>query len=640
MSYRNQRNSNKEYRRNNKEINIDCENYNNGDAVRVNNGSSNMNTSFRSMNTSFKSMNTSFRSENGGIGHSNSQHTLFESTPDNSSFRVVKSYREYAAQGISDDDSDSTDGPGITNADNTSFGHEYSQSKNNKSFDLYREQSEGNLKNNIDYDDFEKTRTIKSSSTSSSNRTAYKNPTLSSVVNQNLQNSSFDKNYFEQQYENMKENQKIDPKLKLQKMILNVPETYDIPTRNKKILSQRILNVTLIIMIIIATTLLALFIYLKLNHGYSFPHIKDINDDNRTKMIFISLFMYLAVIVGSVGSALNWKSILVTYCIFCSLNTLALGYLVYGVYDDAYKYSRLPFAWWETYSTATRRTLQDYFECCGFHDPLDGGEISNYCPKEAVVWNIPYETIYDPFSLMKKDACSKDLNTIIVNPKNKVKLPTPVIGEAPDFAVNSRPTNNLINNEEINVENMQGTNVMPKAYPMANYSPPVSTPIPTPNLTNFNKRSFEIEEAPLEIQESPLFAKNIYNIMSYDEVEEEDDQRDDREISSIRILNKRHSYILENVDQYQARINGTNASINPENLNTNYTAYTPEQSLEFAKNNGIGGCKEKLHNYIHKSIVPVFYVLLVFFCLYIITIPVALIFLFKLRTIPSINEFE
>jgi len=116
MSQRNQKNNKKNSRRTNKEINIDCENYDNGDAVQVNNGTSNLNASV-----------SRSQSANGGIPHSNSQHTLFESTPD--SFRVVKSYREYAAEEISDGDSDTTGGPGVTNGDNTSFGSEYLKEK-------------------------------------------------------------------------------------------------------------------------------------------------------------------------------------------------------------------------------------------------------------------------------------------------------------------------------------------------------------------------------------------------------------------------------------------------------------------------------------------------------------------------------
>jgi len=388
------------YNNNSQEITIDCENYNsNGDNVRVNNGSSNLMNS--SMDISHARNRSSSAHSLSSHARNQSAHTLFESSQDTNSYRVVRSYREYAAEFMSDSENMDDSNSDITGSDDTSVNDsDFIQTKKN-TFDIYRNKSGSTLKN-IAYD-IEKSKTVKSTSTASTNRTAYRNPTLSSVVNQ-VNNASFDKSFFDQQYDDLKKSKKhrVDKQLKLQKMILNVPETYDIPTRDRKITSQRILNITLVIMIIIASTLLSLFIYLKLNHGYSMPHLKDINDQNRTIVIFVSLFMYLTVALGGLGSALNWKSILVTYCICCLLNAAALGYLVYGVYDDAYKYSRLPFSWWDTYSALTRRTIQDRFACCGFKEPLDGGEISNFCAKEAVVWNLPYELLYDNFKLEKK----------------------------------------------------------------------------------------------------------------------------------------------------------------------------------------------------------------------------------------------
>ncbi|ORX59968.1 hypothetical protein BCR36DRAFT_579422 [Piromyces finnis] len=644
-------------RANNQEITIDCENYSsNGGNIHVNNGSSNMTSSHR-------------RNQSGvsGLANSSSAPTLFESTADNSSFKVVRSYREYAANFVTSDDSISSNSDITGAVDGVSI-----DDKN--TYDAYES------KNIIDYD-INKSKTVKSTSTSSS-RTAYKNPTLLSVVNQTLVNTNFEKNYAvdslyddEDEIKKIKEEnrKKIDTQLKLQKMILKVPETYDIPTRNKKIISQRILNLTLVLMIVIATTLIALYIYLKLNHGYSFPHIKDINDGNRTKMIFIGLFMYLAVIIGSVGSALNWKSILVTYCVFCSLNALALGYLVYGIYDDAYNYSNLPFAWWDTYSSTTRRTIQDQFSCCGFKQPLDGGEVSNYCPKEAVVWNIPYETIYDNFYIWKKDAVSKEMNATVVGKSNPVVLPTPVLDQVPTPTMDTN-TPDLVNND-----NVEGTTTTTAQQNQDDYSSrPENTEEPssshtqdetstqdnstvivddtndngetrvndetednTNDDTNISKRSFEIEVKAMKILDSPVRVNNIYNILSANEIEEENDGRDDKEIARIRVLNKR-TYERESFEHYQMRTNGGVVNTNPiENIqNSNFTGLTPEESKMFAKTNNIEGCEEKIKPFIHKNLVPIFYVLLVFFCLYIITIPTALVFLFKLRTIPSINEFE
>jgi len=617
---------------NNQEITIDCESYSGGGAIRVNNGSSNITTASHS------------RHPSGTIANSSSAHTLFESTADNSSYRVVRSYREYAAQFINSDDSDS-DLTGAADASSNNGDISINESEYKKgTYDVYDQKS------SYDYD-IKKSKTVKSTSTSSS-RTAYKNPTLSSVVNQSLVNASFEKGYLEQ-YDDIKRikeenHKKFDPQLKLQKMILKVPESYDIPTRNKKILSQRILNITLVLMVIIATTLTALYIYLKINHGYSFPHLKDINDGNRTKIIFIALFMYLAILLGSVGSALNWKSILVTYCIFCSLNALALGYLVYGIYDDAYNYSNLPFAWWDTYSGNTRRSIQDYFQCCGFKEPLDGGEISNICPKEAVVWSIPYETIYDNFQLMKKDACGKDLNvTIVGKKKDNVVLPTPVIDQLPTPTEDANPS-------VIIDTNMQSTSTSSESNKTENDKKSTSTPVKKESTSNEketeeketeepsdkSKRSFEIEDENMHIWSSPAYSKNIYNILAVNEVEEEGDIRDDQEIASIRVLNKRN-FVQENKDQYQARTNSTNPNIDQDKvINTNYTNMTPDESRAFAKSKNLEGCENKLRPYIHKNLVPIFYVLLVFFCLYIITIPTSLVFLFKLRTIPSKNEFE
>jgi hypothetical protein len=654
MSYRNKPYSSELdlTRANNQEITIDCESYSNNGAIRVNNGSSNMTSASHSRH----------QSGNSGMANSSSAHTLFESTADNSSYRVLRSYREYAAQFINSDDSmdSNSDITGAADASSNTSINESGYKKN--TYDIYGDQIESK---SIDYD-IKKSNTIKSTTTSSS-RTAYKNPTLSSVVNQTLVNSSFDKSTYDQQYDEIKKikeenHKKIDPQLKLQKMILKVPETYDIPTRNKKIISQRLLNLTLVLVVIIATTLIALYIYLKINHGYSFPHIKDISDENRTKLIFIGLFMYLAVILGSVGSALNWKSILVTYCIFCSLNALALGYLVYGIYENAYKYSNLPFAWWDFYSATTRKTIQDNFSCCGFREPLDGGEISNFCPKNAVVWNIPYETIYDNFLLRKKDACSKGFNvTVVEKNKEQVVLPTPVIEQVPTPTADvNTPTDN---NDEVNSNSspspttVETTNTEATATPVESTNSDVSSKTEESTSTTGNdetettgnneteasdktKRTFEIEDENMVIWKSPVQVNNIYNILAANEVEEEDDSRDDKLIASIRVLNKR-TYVKENKDEYQLRVNDTNPEINRDNIiNSNYTKLTPEESREFSKANKLEGCEAKIKPYIHKNLVPIFYTLLVFFCLYIITIPTALIFLFKLRTIPSINEFE
>jgi len=640
----------------NQEITIDCENYNNDEDVHINNGSSNI---------------TNENSQR--IMNSYSAPTLFEASTDNS-FRVVRSYREYAAEFLNSDESDNNTVSTSSNSDDTSVNEsDFIRTKKN-TFDICRDQSGSNLKNII-YD-IEKSKTIKSTSTSSSKTAAYKNPTLYSVVNQS--NLSYDKNYFDQQYDDLKK-EKFDPQLKLQKMILNVPERYDIPTRNKKMISQRILNATLIFMIIIATTLLGLFIYLKINHGYSFPHLKDINDNNRTKIIFISLFMYLAVIIGSVGSALNWKSLLLTYSIFCSLNALALGYLVYGVYDDAFKFSNLPLAWWDTYSSTTRRNIQDNFSCCGFKEPLDGGEISNFCAKEAVVWNIPYEVIYDNFKLLRKDNCAKDLNvTIIIKNKNKNNTNTVDQQQLPSNTVDNnslisevaqptsrkaitstmissstttsrrastttrnnvaatttilRKTTSNINKESTTTSSIASSSTIIKATSISSSS-------------DISKRAIEIDygndddDEVMKIWNSPIAKYNIYNILNAEEVEE-NDNRGDKEISNIRVLNKR-VYVQEGYDAYQLRTNATNPEINHEKIKaSNYTSLTPEESRAFSKANGLEGCEKKLHEYINKNIAQVFYVLLIFFCIYIITIPVALIFLFKLRRIPSIDEFE
>jgi hypothetical protein len=664
------------------EITIDCENsVNNNEAIRINNGSSNITNE-----------------NNNGLPISNSTHTLFEASTDNS-YRVVRSYREYAAEFVNSDDSDaSIEKSSITSSDDTSVNESnFVQTKKN-TFDLYRNRSGSNLKN-IVYD-IEKSKTIesaKSSSTSSSKTATYKNPTLYSVVNQTYiySNSSIDKSSYDQNssIDELKK-EKLSAQLKLQKMILNVPESYDIPTHNKKILSQRILNATLIIMIIIATSLLALYIYLKLNHGYSYPHLKDINDNNRTKIIFISLFMYLGVIIGSVGSALNWKSILLTYSIFCSLNALALGYLVYGVYDDAYRFTNLPLAWWDTYSSNTRKNIQDEFACCGFKSPLDGGEISNHCAKEAVVWNIPYELIYDNFKLLRKDNCGNDLNVTVIMKKNKNKTDTAVqqpLSSVIDTnfsvtEVNSSSQTTTTTSETTTTRSSATTitttsrrstarsSIIPsttqrgttskRATPTSSSSPDDTSSSTTTaaasrtssraaktteSSSNHSKRAIKIsynnnndndDEESMEILHSPYAKFNIYNILSAEEVEEENDSRNDNEISNIRILNKR-VYIQESTDEYQLRTNATNPEINFEKIKaSNYTRLTPEESKAYSKANGLEGCEMKLHEYINKNLVPVFYVLLVFFCLYIITIPVALIFLFKLRRIPSINEFE
>ena len=633
MSYRNNPySSESDINRANQEIIIDCENYNNRGGVRVNNGSSNM------------SITSHNRNQSGTMANSSSVHTLFESNADNTNYRVVRSYREYAVQFINSDDSD-PDSSDSDLTDATDASSNESEYKGN-AFDVYGCQSES--KSNSDYD-IKKSKTVKSTSTSSS-RTAYKNPTLSSVVNQTLINAGLENN-INNQYDEIKKikeenHKKYDTQLKLQKMILRVPETYDIPTHNKKIISQRILNATLVLMVIIATTLMALYIYLKINNGYSFPHLKDINDRNRTKIIFIALFMYLAVVLGSIGSALNWKSILVTYCIFCSLNALALGYLVYGIYDDAYNYSNLPFAWWDTYSSSTRRSIQDHFSCCGFKESLDGGEISSYCPKEAVVWSTPYETIYDNFLLMKKDACARELNaTVVGNQKDKVILPTPVLDKVPTPTedVNGNSTNDPSISKPTETTNTNtDTDDKTTSSSTTDNMESKSNGDENEDTTGKTKRAFEIEkEESIPVLNSPVHAKNIHNILSFNEIEEEDDLRDDKDISSIRVLNKR-TWIQENKDQYQARVNSTNPDINFDkvNGNSNYTNFTPEESRAFAKANNLEGCEAKLKPYIHKNLVPIFYVLLVFFCLYIITIPVALVFLFKLRTIPSINEFE
>jgi len=644
----------------NQELSIDCENYNNNnnESIRINNGASNMSNVENDTNTR--------------IATSASTHTLFEASPD--SYKVLRSYREYAAEFINSDEDDTNSNTVSSDSDNISLNDtEFAHSKKN-AFDIYRNQSGSNLKN-IVYD-IEKSKTVKSSSTSSSKTATYKNPTLFSVVNQTNTYSSFDKNFFDQQYEDYKKG-KVDKQLKLQKMILNVPERYDIPTRDKKILSQRILNATLIIMIIIATTLLGLYIYLKINHGYSFPHIKDINDDNRAKLIFISLFMYLAVAIGGVGSALNWKSILLTYSIFCTLNALALGYLVYGVYDDAYKHSTLPFAWWDIYSVATRRSLQDKFSCCGFKNPLDGGEISNHCAKEAVVWNIPYEVIYDNFKLMKKDNCIKDLNVTIISKKNKTNpeqqepIQTALVDinfSATETIESSQPTSSTdttsrsttSSSTTTTISSTRSTNSTPTeteterqtlttsatvtrtTYTSSVTSSPTSSNSTSSDSSDHSKRSYEIEneEESLKIFNSPMIELNIYNILSSKEVEKENDGRDDKVISNIRVLNKR-TFVQENNDEYQQRVNSTNPEINQEKIMaSNYTHLTPDESRAYSQANGLIGCEMKLQEFIHASITPVFYVLLIFFCLYIITIPVALIFLFKLRRIPSIDEFE
>lgn len=655
----------------NREINIDCENYNNNNngSVLINNGTSNLSNTENETNTR--------------IMNSASAHTLFEASPDNS-FRVLRSYREYAAEFINSDESD-TVSTGSRSDDISVNDYDYTQSKKNN-FDFYRDQSGTNLKN-IVYN-IEKSKTVNSSSTSSSKTATYKNPTLYSVVNQGYNKSytSLDKNFFDQQYDDIKKVKKVDKQLKLQKMILNVPETYDIPTRDKKILSQRILNATLVIMIIIATTLLGLYIYLKINQGYSLPHLKDINDDNKIKLIFISLFMYLAVVIGGIGSALNWKSILLTYSIFCTLNALALGYLVYGVYDDAYNQTNLPFAWWDIYSSNTRRVLQDKFSCCGYKNPLDGGEISNYCAKEAVVWNIPYETIYDNFRLLKKDNCRNGLNVTIVK-KNKTEdaqnnqttqtviidtnfssteviennQATPTSSSSSSSSTSSYTSSRTTTSssrtttstyKRSTTTEAKATSTTSKSSTTTRSSSTTSTsstptsdsdekPSSSSSSSDHSKRAFEIEdEETLKIYDSPVIELNIYNILNSKEVEEENDGRDDKEISNIRILNKR-TFVQENDDEYQLRTNATNPEINYEKIKaSNFTHLTPEESKAYSAANGLVGCEEKLKVFIHSNITPVFKVLLVFFCLYIITIPVALIFLFKLRRIPSINEFE
>ncbi|KAG4088011.1 hypothetical protein H8356DRAFT_1727023 [Neocallimastix lanati (nom. inval.)] len=635
----------------NQEITIDYENYNNDEENRINNGSSNITNE-----------------NNQGMMNSYSAHTLFEASTDNS-FRVLRSYREYAAEFLNSDESDNNTMSTSSNTDDTSVNEsDFIRTKKN-TFDICRDQSGSNLKN-IVYD-IEKSKTVKSTSTSSSRTAAYKNPTLYSVVNHS--NLSYDKNYyFDQQYDDLKK-EKTDPQLKLQKMILNVPERYDIPTRNKKMISQRILNATLIFMIIIATTLLGLYIYLKINHGYSFPHLKDINDNNRTKIIFISLFMYLAVIIGSVGSALNWKSLLLTYSIFCSLNALALGYLVYGVYDDAFKFTNLPFAWWDTYSSVTRRNIQDEFNCCGFKEPLDGGEISNFCAKEAVVWNIPYEVIYDNFKILRKDNCVNDLNvTVIIKKKKNTNtvdqqpLPSDTVGNNSLISeVTQTTSKKTITTTPISSttttsrrastttrNNVAATTIIARETTSNKEtttssiasSSTIMKATSTSSSSDYSKRAIEIDyddddEEVIKILNSPIAKYNIYNILNTEEVEE-NDNRDDKEISNFRVLNKR-VYIEEVYDAYQLRTNATNPEIDHEKIKaSNYTSLTPEESRAFSKANGLEGCEKKLHEYINKNVAQVFYVLLIFFCIYIITIPVALIFLFKLRRIPSINEFE
>jgi len=422
-------------------------------------------------------------------------------------------------------------------------------------------------------------------------------------------------------------------------------------------------------MIIIATSLLGLFFYLKINDGYSFTHMKDISDSNRTAMVFIAAFMYLAVIIGTVGSALNWKSILLTYCIFCTLNALALGYLVYGVYDDAFQYSQLPLTWWDKYSGTTRRAIQDEFKCCGFKNALDGGEISAVCPKEAVVWNIPYELIYDNFVLMKKDACAQDLNVTIIGKKdkNKTDIPTPNVEQVPVPISESTTDNQVVeqNNNE-NTPNIVNTKTNGSTSTTTTTEKSTSTTTTTAaaadksvsttdksasttaieatatnDTTSSNtKRSIEIVEDDMELWNSPLSSRSIYNILNKSEIEEEDDGRDDKLINNIRVLNKRE-VVQETANEYQARVNSTNPEIDYEAIkSSNYTSLTPQQSKEYAVANGIEGCELKLQEHIHKHVAPVFYVLLLFFGLYVITIPMALIFLFKLRRIPSINEFE
>jgi len=654
---------------NSNEITIDCENYNrNGNNGRVNNGSNPMSPSVdisHARNQSAQSLNNNSSSTHAlshARNHSASAHTLFESSQDTNSYRVVRSYREYAAEFMSDSDNMDESNSEITGSDTSINDTDFLRTKKN-TFDIYRNKSGSSLKNY----GIEKSKTVKSTSTVSTNRTAYKNPTLSSVVNQ--ANTSFDKSYFDQQYDDLKKNHKIDTQLKLQKMILNVPETYDIPTRDKKIISQRILNITLVIMIIIASTLLSLFIYLKVNHGYSLPHIKDINDQNRTIIIFVSLFMYLTVALGALGSALNWKSILVTYCICCLLNAGALGVLVYGVYDDAYKFSNLPVSWWDVYSSNTRKVIQDKFTCCGFKEPLDGGEISNACTKEAVVWNLPYELLYDNFKLERKDNCNANFNVTIMNVKNKNKdkndtdIPTPIMQQVP------LPTPVEEANSTTATSEAAASTSSPSSSSSTSSTSSSSSSSPSPSSSSSSssssstshspststsksissqasKRSFDIgNEGEMEIIS---YSRNIYNILRPEEIEEVNDARDDQLLSTIRVLNKRNgnSIILESKDEYQSRVNATingiqNPDINWERVTyTNYTRLTPEESRSYANLNGIKGCEAKLHEYIHKNVTPVFYVLLMFFCLYIITIPVALIFLFKLRTIKTVNEFD
>lgn len=578
------------YNDNSQEITIDCGNYNrNGDNVRVNNGSNNL------MNPSMdishaRNHSSSAQSLSHARNHSSSAHTLFESSQDTNSYRVVRSYREYSAEFMSDSDNMDSNSE-LTGSDDTSINDsDFIQTKKN-TFDIYRNKSGSSLKN-LAYDNIEKSKTVKSISTVSTNRTAYKNPTLSSVVNQC--NASFDKSYFDQQYDDLKKkNHKVDPQLKLQKMILNVPESYDIPTRDKKITSQRILNITLVIMIIIASTLLSLFIYLKVNHGYSMPHLKDINDQNRTIVIFVSLFMYLTVALGAVGSALNWKSILVTYCVCCLLNAGALGVLVYGVYDDAFKFSKLPVSWWDMYSTNTRRTIQDKFLCCGFKESLDGGEISNYCGKEAVVWNLPYELLYDNFKLEKKDNVVGDFNVTIMSKKNKdnnTDIPTPIIQQAPlptpEGEINTTAT---VDEATTTVSNSSSTSSSESSSSSSSSTTSSSEPSPS---SEPSKRSFEIRnEDDLEI--ISYSNNNIYNILRPEEIEEENDARDDSLISNIRVLNKRNSIILESHDEYQSRVNASingiqNPDINWERVTyTNYTRLTPQESRSYANLNGI-----------------------------------------------------
>jgi len=180
---------------------------------------------------------------------------------------------------------------------------------------------------------------------------------------------------------------------------------------------KKLFDICIILLGLIGILLFALYIIISARHGWSKSDLYDINSGNRITLVLVGIFVIFISLIGILGTFTYWKPIILMTTLLTALGFISHCYLAKKFMDITRFAGRdMAVQWWDTYTDENIMAIQKEYNCCGYLNYKDRAFISDNCPKELVIYEVPQE-IHQVAKVKKNDSYQRKFGTP-ENPKN------------------------------------------------------------------------------------------------------------------------------------------------------------------------------------------------------------------------------